>query len=315
MSFTLHCTRCEAAATANGRSYKCARCDRRLPVSHGVVWTSEGEPPPLLGLARYASERGWLAAAEKQFESRGLDARKLMTRLNGVRTERLGDWYFLVEPEQNGSALLLGDPWGAHMTALSRVMANVVVFEQDPEVAQYLRVRAEQASLRNLPAIVSGRGVNDFPFTREQFSLVALVGPWSSRASGVGRAETFQQLIHAAFRLLRKGGSLVIGIPNRLRLPFTLRNIGRDKIASTLPAFRAGLARSGFENLQFYLPFPDFVDYNALVSLDSREALRYFHVTYTHPRARWKRVVLGAAIDSGLVPVVAPSYIATAVKP
>ena len=94
-----------------------------------------------------------------------------------------------------------------------------------------------------------------------------------------------------------------------------MRGVGRDRVASMLPTFRSRLSRAGFQNLQFYLPFPEFTNYQGLVSLDNRMALRYFHVTYRHPRARWKRVLLGAAIDTGLIPMVAPSYIATARKP
>jgi SAM-dependent methyltransferase len=283
-----------------------------LPFKHGVVWTLSGETPPLLDRARYAARRGWLAAAEKELQTQGLGERALMSRLNGVRTERLGDWHFLVEPEHEGAALLLGDTWGAHMAALSRVVREVAVFEQDPAAAQYLRVRAEQAKLANVSAIVGGGGVEDLPFTRGQFSLVALVGPWSASAR---EGEALDRLIQASFRLLRKGGSLMMGLPNALRIPFARRGAGRNTVASTIFGFRNRLARAGFQDLRFYLPSPDLADYQGLVSLDSHEALRYFHATYRHPRARWKRVLLGAAIDVGLIPVVAPSYIATARKP
>jgi hypothetical protein len=94
-----------------------------------------------------------------------------------------------------------------------------------------------------------------------------------------------------------------------------LRGAGGGVLASTLPAFRGRLARSGFQDPQLYLPVPGIDDVQAVVSLDSKEALRYFHVVYRHPRARWKRVLLGAAIDTGLIPMVAPSYIAVARKP
>ncbi len=315
MSVTLYCTRCEGRADPGQSEYVCVRCDHRLPRRHGVVWASPGEAPPLLDRARYAAERGWLAAAEREFRAQGLAPRVLMSRLNGVRTERMGDWHFLVEPEREGAALLLGDTWGAHMAALSRVVKDIVVFEQDPAAAQYLRVRADQASLANVSAIVGGRGVNDFPFKREQFSLVALVGPWLRTVADAGRGKVLDRIVETSFRLLRKGGSLMVGLPNVLRLPFTGRGVGRDTVASTPFGLRARLASAGFQDLGLYLPSPDLTDYQGLVSLDSRRALRYFHVTYRHPRARWKRVLLGATIDIGLIPVVAPSCIATARKP
>jgi SAM-dependent methyltransferase len=317
MTFAVHCTRCEGLATP-GELFDCPRCDHVMPVDHGVLWTAPGQPPPLGDLAREAIERGWLAAAQARLEAARLGPRELMTRLNGIRTERLGDWQFLVEPDTSGTALVLNDPWGAHMTATARFMREVVVFSQDAGAAQFLRVRAAQEGLSNVSVIVCGRGTADFPFTRGQFDVVALVGPW--RGGGAGATgEGLDGLARTLFRLLRRGGALLFGFPNRFGLPLgrPADPGGRPRRAlrATAAASRTRLARAGFQDLQLYLPFPDLSDYSAILSLDSRIALRYFHVTYRHPRARWKRVLMGAAIDSGLLPMVAPSYIATARKP
>ena len=122
-------------------------------------------------------------------------------------------------------------------------------------------------------------------------------------------------MLRTAHRLLHKGGVLVLGVPNRLRHPLGFARRGGSALAITLPALRGRIARSGFQDARLYLPVPDTSDLQAVVSLDSKEALRYFHVVYRHPRARWKRVLLGAAIDTGLIPMAAPSYIAVAKKP
>ncbi|MFQ5457123.1 MAG: hypothetical protein ACE5FC_01525, partial [Myxococcota bacterium] len=272
-------------------------------------------PPALLPLAQDARERGWLQAAHSRLESQGLDVGELMSRLSAVRTERLGDWQYLVEPASEGPALLMGDPWGAHMTALSREARPLVVFEPDPEAAQYLRVRAGQESLANVSAIVCGEGARALPFGPETFSMVALVGPWSPGPMDNGSARPLDAIIARAFALLRKGGTFILGVPNLLRPDLALRGRARGQLASTLPALRSRIARGGFESPQVYLPVPDFTDIQGLVSLDSKVALRYFHVVYRHPRARWKRVLLGAAIDAGLIAVAAPSYMAIARKP
>jgi SAM-dependent methyltransferase len=291
-----------------------------MSVEGGVIWTAPGPPPPLSAAAARAAQVGWLAAAEESLRARGLGPRELMTRLNGIRTERLGDWQFLVEPDPGGAALILGDPWGAHMTAASHLMRQVAVFAQDAASARTLALRAAQEGLANVEAVVSGRGVRDFPFRREQFDLIAVVGTWRREGSGPEEGGSLDELIGAAFRFLRKGGAFVLGFPNRLGLhvrrargPGTSRRGGW--MAATAGASRNRLIRAGFQDPQLYLPFPDFTDYSALVSLDSRIALRYFHRTYRHPRARWKRVLMGAAIDSGLLALLAPSYIATAKKP
>ncbi len=298
-----------------GNAYECGSCGHRLILQDGVVWASPEHPPTLLPLARDARERGWLQAARGRFEAQRLGVGDLMTRLSAVRTERLGDWQFLVEPGSKGAALLMGDRWGAHMAALSGGARELVIFAQDPEAAQYLRVRTEQESLANVSAIVCGEGVSDFPFTREEFSLVALVGPWSRQRSSNGSADALDEIIRAAHRLLRRGGTLMIGVPNRLRPAFTLGGLERGKLSTTLPALRGRISRRGFDDVRLFLPLPDLTDIQGLVSLDSKEALRYFHIVYRHPRARWKRVLLGAAIDAGLIAVAAPSYIAIARKP
>ena len=315
MSFLLRCTRCEAVVQPSGNAYECGSCGHRLLLQDGVVWASPEKPPPLLPLARDAQERGWLQAARGRFEADRIGLRDLMTRLSAVRTERLGDWQYLVEPGSEGASLIMGDRWGAHMAALSREARDLLIFAQDPEAAQYLRVRAEQESLENVRAIVCGEGVSDFPFTREEFSLVALVGPWSRQRSSNGSADALDEIIQAAYRLLRKGGTLMIGVPNRLRQVFPLPGFERGKLSTMLPALRGRISRRGFDNVQLFLPLPDFTDIQGLVSLDSKEALRYFHVVYRHPRARWKRVLLSAAIDAGLIAAAAPSYIAIARKP
>jgi SAM-dependent methyltransferase len=199
-------------------------------------------------------------------------------------------------------------------------MRQVVSFTQDPSAARVMALRAAQEGLPNVVAIVCGRGVQDFPFRREQFALIAVVGPWRREGPGPPEERPLDGLLQASFRLLRKGGALVLGFPNSLGLrrprPAGPGGSGpRGWIAATAASSKNRLIRAGFQDPRLYLPSPDFTDYSALVSLDSRMALRYFHGTYRHPRARWKRVLMGAAIDSGLLPLVAPSYIATARKP
>ncbi len=321
MSFAIHCNRCEsAAALLKGIRWECPACDHRMPVEGGVIWSAPGPTPGAGATSARATQAGWLAAAEETLRSRGLGPRDLMTRLNGIRTERAGDWQFLVEPDPEGAALVLGDTWGAHMTAVSRFMRQVVVFVQNAEAARTLALRAAQEGLSNVEAVVCGRGVQDFPFRREQFSLIAVVGPWRRLDSGPADEPSVDALVRAAFRFLGKGGAFVLGFPNRLglrvvRTPAPGGARGGGWVAMSAASSRNRLIRAGFQDPQLYLPFPDFTDYSALVSLDSRIPLRYFHGTYRHPRARWKRVLMGAAIDSGILPVVAPSYIATAKKP
>ncbi|MDP3938919.1 MAG: hypothetical protein Q8R92_12400 [Deltaproteobacteria bacterium] len=315
MSITLSCTRCDGPLAPAKDCFSCNRCGHALPVRRGVVWASGEAPASPPALAQDALERGWLAAAETKLEAGTPDLRVLMMRMGAMRTERAGDWQFLVEPDPDGAALVLGDPWGAHLTAVARTMGSVAAFVQDAERAEYLRVRADQESLDNVHAIVHGRSESDIPFTRDQFSLVSLMGAWrGAPGTNGGGGDPLGRLISTAFRLLHKGGTLVLGMPNRIRNPLGARCAGGRALASTLPAFRARLARSGFHDPQLYLPVPDLSDLQAVVSLDSKEALRYFHVVYRHPRARWKRALLGAAIDAGLVPVAAPSYIAVARK-
>jgi SAM-dependent methyltransferase len=319
--FAIHCNRCETAAALLRRiSWDCPACEHRMPIEGGVIWSAPGPPPPPSAIAARAAEVGWLAAAEEALKARGLGPRALMTRLNGIRTERLGDWQFLVEPDPEGAALILGDSWGTHMATASRFMRQVVVFVQDGSAARILALRAAQEGLSNVAAIVCGRGVQDFPFRREQFGLIAVVGPWRRESPGPGEERPLDGLIRAAYRFLHKGGAFVLGFPNRLGLRAPRPTApGGDRsggwIGATAASSRNRIIRAGFQDPQLYLPFPDFTDYSALVSLDSRKALRYFHGTYRHPRARWKRVLIGAAIDSGLLPLVAPSYIATAKKP
>lgn len=315
MSFLLCCTRCEGPLRLAVDSYACDRCSHRIALRHGVLWVSTAEPPPLLPLARAAREGHWVEAARARLEARGLGARDLMSRLSAVRTERAGDWHFLVDSGMDGAALIMGDRWGAHMAGLSRAVREVVLFEQDPEAAEFLRARADQESLQNVRAIVCGGSVADFPFTRAQFSLVALMGAWTREESRNGQPDALEDIVQAAFRLLVKGGTFVLGISNRWRFPRAWRDLGHARLAGTVPSIRARLSRSGFHDLRFYLSQPDIDDIQALVSLDSKVALRYFHLVYRHPRARWKRVLLGAAIDAGLIAVAAPSYIAIAKKP
>jgi len=315
LSFSLCCARCEGPLRLAGDGYVCDRCAHRITLRHGVLWVSTAEPPPLLPLAHAAREGDWVEAANARLEARGLGARDLMSRLSAVRTERAGDWHFLVDSGMDGTALVMGDRWGTHMAGLSRAAREVVLFEQDPEAAEFLRARVDQESLENVRAIVCGGSAADFPFAPGQFSLVALLGSWVRAESRNGRPDALEEILQAAFRLLAKGGTFVLGISNRWRFPLAWRNSDRARLAGTVPSIRARLSRSGFQDLRFYLSQPDIDDIQALVSLDSKVALRYFHLVYRHPRARWKRVLLGAAINAGLIAVAAPSYVAIAKKP
>jgi len=230
------------------------------------------------------------------------------------------NWSFLLPSLEARLVVALGEPAPAALRTLARLAARVVVLCASPRELRRVERVAGAEGLANVAAVVCGRGMEDFPFRREQFDLIAVVGPWRRETSDSDEERSLHGLIRGAFRYLRKGGALVLGFPNRFGLPAPHVPApggarGRGLIKGTVASSRSRLVRGGFHDPQFYLPFPDFTDYSALVSLDSRIALRYFHGTYRHPRARWKRVLMGAAIESGLLPLVAPSYIATAKKP
>jgi SAM-dependent methyltransferase len=107
---------------------------------------------------------------------------------------------------------------GAGMGFMSCDMAlyadSVVAVEAVPERAEFIQIRARQDNLKVFPIIASAV---ELPFTAASFDLVTLNGVFEYLGLwGDGNPkELQQQFLRNAFRLLRPGGYLYVGIETR----------------------------------------------------------------------------------------------------
>jgi len=192
---------------------------------------------------------------------------------------------------------------GAVTSALADVAKEVVAFDTSLERAKFVELRAAKESKSNIKVLVAS--IFDLPFPKESFDLIVMNGllEWVGAGKNSGNPKNIQiEILKKMKELLKPDGHLYIGIENRLGLPL-LTGRGLDhsglRFTSVMPRFLANLytkmrkktsyrtytysrrgylkilRQAGFENIDFYLPWPGYNDPRIIVPCKNLNALRY----------------------------------------
>lgn len=217
----LACPGCGAPLRDCLNDIECLECGRRWPVVDGVphfvgdfpYW---GEIPLAeMQEVNCEAERGpWQKPLLTSQDPRVQQAAQMILNLERA------NWQYLIDLPPGSRALDIGAGMGTNSHALAGRCQEVVALEPVLERVRFMRQRFGQENLSNVKIVRSS--VWTLPFAPESFDLVAMNGvlEWVPEGQTEDPAVLQKRALMNAFRLLRPGGYLYVGIENRMALGY-----------------------------------------------------------------------------------------------
>ncbi|MGC8771616.1 MAG: class I SAM-dependent methyltransferase [Brevinematia bacterium] len=175
------------------------------------------------------------------------------------------EWY---DFNKEGSLLEIGAGCGALTELFCEKLKRIVAVELSLKRAKIIEKRCER--FKNLEIIV---GNFENIEVDEKFDYITLIGVLEYTKSFISDKEPYKFLFNKIKNLLKKGGTLIIAIENRLGIKYWagareehtgnffegLEGYRTDKVETFGKKELEDLLRgSGFKELKFYYPYPDY---------------------------------------------------------
>jgi len=260
---------------------------RAVTLTPGEVWRDEkigdryrDAPPHEMAALLRQIEAGtpWRKAVAQEYEAR-------FPWLYAIVTSPKRSLFFRQHPPPAGSRILdIGSGWGQVALPLAK-SANVTALEPTPERLAFIRAAARQDGVDGNLCFIQADFL-DIEFDT-RFDLACCIGvlEWVPKFREGDPYELQVQFLRKAWQALAPGGTLVLGIENRLGLKYILGavddHIGmpliavydrqlagrkwREKTGQALRSFiytraelEAMLAQAGFGSVKFHAALPDY---------------------------------------------------------
>jgi len=275
------------------------------------------------GIPIFTKDRYWgkspkeeLEKALRVLEEKGWDEFKthFQGKFDVTFEENRADWRFPVPISKDSLVLDVGAGMGRSSIPLARVAGKVISVDHSYLRMKFLKKRAEMEGLKNIEVYVGD--IFDLPFRKESFDLIVMNGllEW------VGATDLYKSPREAQIAslqickdLLKKGGSLYIGIENRFALSY-LKAIDHSglRFTSYMPRFIANwytllrkgeryntytynvggyqklLREAGFSEADFYLVYPGYNNPRITIPYDNLNMLAYV-IRGLMPENTWRR--------------------------
>lgn len=332
--------------TVNDDVLTCQECGAQWPAIGGVPWMSrntssyhEDVPENIMqALVRESVRVPWREAFWAML--RQLDLAKAKHISKNVLDVNRGMAHFLAPLTEESCVLDFGCGWGNLSIDLAGSARSVVAMDLAPLRAQFTKLRVSDDHITNI-MVVGGGDTQRLPWLNDSFDFVLMNGVLEFTAlNKPGPPVAIQQdVLKETLRILKPGGSLCIGIENRLsfryflgapedhvQLPFIAlmprhvanwycqRRRGHDYRTHThsLGTYRRLLKAAGYDQISFFYPVPDYRFPEHIVPLSSASAVQYLaNIRSWHGMGRLGQVIL---LRMGLFKYFTHSFIILAKK-
>jgi SAM-dependent methyltransferase len=272
-----------------------------------------------------AARSHWKSALTDSQDPAVLQASRMILNLDRA------NWHWLTGMPMDSRVLDIGAGTGTNSHALGLRYREVVAVEPVAERTEFMRHRFAQEKLDNVRVVRSS--VWTLPFAPGSFDLIAMNGVLEWVALGVAGdpGELQQRALANAWRLLRPGGCLYLGIENRYcpgyfvghndphcGLPFVTilprplaswyarrkgAAVGYRNYLYSSRGYRNLLQKTGFSRVDIYAAIPSYNDPRFLTPLDGPEFGHYAR-TFADSSASspLRRLLKNTLLKSGLMP-------------
>ena len=218
------CPECKGPLVGRPEAYHCSSCDRQYSIQERVpcfadMSTYHGEvPKPLMSEILKDSEHlGYKAAFEKHIHDPFI--------YKYVEDESRSLWISLIPHNHRSTFLDVGCGWGTNALPISREVGLVYALDATFERVKFVEIRSRQDGRSNIKPVL-GSAIK-LPIPNNSLDIVAFNGvlEW---LGGIDKTrnpiELQQQALREAWRVLKPGGYVYIGIENRFSLRYMLGN-------------------------------------------------------------------------------------------
>lgn len=309
LSEIVRCPRCSGDISITADTARCTVCGEICAIENETLYCVSEAPywgeitrEKMHRLIALCREYGWRAGLERFCrEDPSPCHSRLLEKLHDSSTT---NWSALIGLDPGGVVMDLGAGLGTMACSFGRSFEHVVACEQVSERIAFMRSRVREEGLENRVRVVCADAFN-LPFAEGTFDLISLNGvlEWLPLAcTSYDPEESQRRMIRSAFKLLKPGGVLYVGIEARYALRLLVGGRGphdEGRFIACLPRWWAQwchrrkkdsqyrtyihspkalgrmLEKEGFHKVDVLNCSPGYNKQRYIVPLSSRKALKF----------------------------------------
>lgn len=341
------CPLCQKFLYRDGTAWKCPCCERQWEEREGIfnfrrdtsAYWGEISQKHMRRLLRELEQGTWREVLHRTLRHWNPGLYRYATDLSRA------DGLLMIPLRQTSWVLDYGAGWGTLAWAIAPWVGGVVALDGTWERLRFLQLKAAQEGRTQIHLLWAGDTL-PLPLPPSFFDLVILNGvlEWVPEDFPEEHPQRVQQrLLLELYRLLKPGGVLYLAIENRYGFPYLMGATvhGDFPFASILPRWLSHgislalrrrpyrtwthsyrgyvrlLRQVGFQRVQFYWPYPRYIQPDLLIPLEDGAALDYFLRTAWHGttwRRRALRWIIKQSHHLGVWKYLTPTYVILAQK-
>jgi SAM-dependent methyltransferase len=314
----LICPDCRFDFKTSDSQLLCERCDRKYCIVDGIpvlkknsdyFYDYEFSREEYQKMIQRAEQGDWFQAFAESRNQQGKSISDYNIYYNS--DERKALWKYLLPVSRDSRVLDYGSGFGNISSSLSRSFHEVISMEPTFARLRMWQIRAKQNGIRNAYLVCYGGDSPNLPFRDEYFDLIVLNGvmEWLPVSLEQGHPRQVQlRALQEIRRVLKKGGTLYIGIENRFALRYFLGHPDHHaglRFATLLPrrlaslyskivkgkdyrvytyswwGYKKLLKQAGFANVNIYWPYPTYATPIYITDASDKKTIEYLVDQYS----------------------------------
>jgi len=298
------CLDCDSLLEESKDSFHCKNCNREWKKRDGIPSFLEEDfywgnlkKDEMEKLIESIQKKHWIDVVNEEIKN------KKKNLSSYIFDEQRSAWRFFCPLNKNSRVLDIGSLWGTLPFNLAKECGQVVALDAVIENCRFMKIRKEQDNISNVYPVCAN--AVDLPFPEEYFDLIVLNGvlEWTGLSShDENPLEIHTRILSKINKMLKKGGVLYIGIENRFGaeyffgvkdphtgfrfitiLPRFLadfysknkRKKRYSEITHSYSGMKNLLRKCNFNNIDFFLPLPNYRHFAYFIPYNNNSALRY----------------------------------------
>ncbi|MBN3040847.1 MAG: methyltransferase domain-containing protein [Candidatus Omnitrophica bacterium] len=297
------CPLCKKELRQEADAYLCRECSCKWKIKDGIPVFLKEEIPYWAEIPQVEA-RAFNQLAQKEGWRKAVESLSSQSLKEYIFHESRINWKYFVPSDVSGVILDAGSGWGSLSFPFNDYCEKIYSLEPAWERINFIKIRRDQDQLYNLVP-VCGDTLN-LPFPDSYFDVVFYSGvlEWLGTSNTKEKPDDLQKKALAeVIRVLKPGGSLYIGVENRLAFFYFLGvkdpHAGL-RFSTLMPRFLADLyskivrkksyreylysynalkrllKKSGFDEVKIFTPIPSYLNYKYIVPLDSGYPFNYW---------------------------------------